>query len=72
MAKVVARTRDSFEGMFRRWKRAVEKEGIMNELRKRECYEKPSVRRKREKAAAVKREQRRVAEERALFEGRKF
>lgn len=73
MAKATARNKhESFEALFRRWKRSVEKEGILNELREREFYEKPSVRRKRERAAAVKREQRRLAEERALFEARKF
>lgn len=56
--------RERFESLFKRWKRSVEKAGLIQELRQREFYEKPSVRRKRAKAAAIKRNQRRVAEER--------
>lgn len=40
---------------MRRFKRACEKAGILTELRKREFYEKPTMERKRKKAAAVKR-----------------
>lgn len=50
--------KESFEAMFRRFKRAVEKADIVKEVRKREFYEKPSQVRKRKKAAAVKRTQR--------------
>lgn len=55
---------ESFEAIFKRWKRAVEKDGLIQELRGREFFEKPSMVRKRAKAAAVKRNQRRVQEER--------
>lgn len=51
---------ESFEGLMKRWKRAVEKDGTLQELRKREYYEKPSTQRKRAKAAAVKRWQRQL------------
>ena len=50
--------RESFEALFRRFKRAVEKDDIVKEYRKREFFEKPSQVRKRKKAAAVKRTQR--------------
>jgi small subunit ribosomal protein S21 len=46
---------DSFEGALRRFKKACEKGGLMAELRKREYYEKPSIRRKRKAVAARKR-----------------
>lgn len=46
---------ESFEQLMRRFKRAVEKADIIKEVRKRECFEKPSVHRKRAKAAAIKR-----------------
>jgi small subunit ribosomal protein S21 len=46
---------ESFEQLMRRFKRAVEKADIIKEIRKRECFEKPSVHRKRAKAAAIKR-----------------
>ena len=40
---------------LRRFKRTIEKTGIITELRAREFYEKPTSERKRKKAAAVKR-----------------
>ncbi|MFM8481407.1 MAG: 30S ribosomal protein S21, partial [Gammaproteobacteria bacterium] len=43
----------------RRFKRACEKAGVLTELRRREFYEKPTQERKRKKAAAVKRHQKR-------------
>jgi small subunit ribosomal protein S21 len=46
---------DSFEGALRRFKKQCEKGGLMAELRKREYYEKPSIRRKRKAVAARKR-----------------
>jgi small subunit ribosomal protein S21 len=46
---------------LRRFKRACEKAGILTELRRRECYEKPTQERKRKKAAAVKRHLKRVS-----------
>lgn len=49
---------EKFESLFRRFKRNVEKDDIMKEVRKREFYEKPSVHRKRARAAAKKRYQR--------------
>ena len=55
--------RENFESMLRRFKRACEKADTLLEVRKREFYEKPSSRNKRKKAAAKKREQKRVAGE---------
>ena len=55
MPGVIAKKNESFEKMFRRFKRAVEKADIVNELRRREFYEKPTAKRKRKRAAAVKR-----------------
>jgi small subunit ribosomal protein S21 len=47
-----------FEVALRRFKKAVEKAGIMQEIRDRQEYTKPSTKRKRAKAAAVKRARR--------------
>ena len=55
MAGVKVRDGESFEGALKRFKKACEKAGILAELRKREHYEKPSVKRKRKAAAARKR-----------------
>ncbi len=46
---------------IRRFKKQCEKAGILAELRKREHYEKPSVRRKKKALAARKRALRRAA-----------
>ena len=54
---------ESFESLFKRWKKAVEKSNIIQEYRNREFYEKPSIVRKRKKAAAVKRQQRRLEDQ---------
>jgi small subunit ribosomal protein S21 len=46
---------ESFEQALRRFKKQVEKAGILTELRRREAYDKPSVRKKKKEAAARKR-----------------
>lgn len=47
--------KDSFDGGMRRFKRQVERSGILTEMRARMAYEKPTTRRKRLKVAAIKR-----------------
>ena len=54
MAKVVLREDETLDSALRRFKRLCDKAGIMQELRKREYYEKPSVKRKRKSEAARK------------------
>jgi len=51
VAKVVASENESFESLLKRFNKRVQQTGIMSELRRREHYEKPSVRRKRKRAA---------------------
>ena len=46
---------ESFEQAFRRFKKLVEKAGTLSEVKKREHYEKPSVKNKKKKIAARKR-----------------
>jgi small subunit ribosomal protein S21 len=58
MTTVKIRDNESFEGALKRFKKLIEKSGLLTELRKREFYEKPSVKRKRKAIAAVKRSQR--------------
>ena len=55
MSKTVVRQNASLEDALRRFKRAVSKNGTIQEVRKREFYEKPSVRRKKKSEAARKR-----------------
>lgn len=46
---------ESFEGAFRRFKKACEKAGILSEVKKREHFEKASVRLKKKSISARKR-----------------
>ncbi|MBW2281677.1 MAG: 30S ribosomal protein S21 [Deltaproteobacteria bacterium] len=55
MPGVKLKENESFEGALKRFKKSCEKAGIMYELRRREHYEKPSVRRKKKAIAARKR-----------------
>ena len=47
---------------LRKMKKLIQSEGIMQELRKRECYEKPSISRRKEKTRAIRRWQKRRKE----------
>jgi small subunit ribosomal protein S21 len=51
---------EPYEVALRRFKRTIEKLGLLTDLRAREFYEKPTAERKRKKAAAVKRHYKRV------------
>ena len=55
MTGVKIRENESIESAIRRFKKQCEKAGILAELRKREHYLKPSVKRKRKAIAARKR-----------------
>ncbi|HEY3538905.1 MAG: 30S ribosomal protein S21 [Trinickia sp.] len=55
MTTIVLKENEPFEVAIRRFRRAIEKNGLIAELRERQCYEKPTAVRKRKKAAAVKR-----------------
>ncbi|MGC8460635.1 MAG: 30S ribosomal protein S21 [Candidatus Dormibacteria bacterium] len=57
MAEVRAREGEPFESIMRRFSKKVKQNGILSELRRREYYEKPSVKRKRKLLAARKRRQ---------------
>ena len=60
MPAIRLKENEPFEVAIRRFKRTVEKTGLLTELRAREFYEKPTAERKRKKAAAVKRHYKRV------------
>jgi small subunit ribosomal protein S21 len=53
LTEVKAGEQESFESLLRRFNKKVQQNGILSEVRRREHYEKPSVKRKRK--AAVKR-----------------
>lgn len=46
---------ESLESVLKRFKRKCQKDNIIGDLRRKECYEKPSVRRKKKAEAARKR-----------------
>jgi small subunit ribosomal protein S21 len=50
---------ESFESLFKRFKKNVEKKDTINEVRKREHYIKPSAKKKLARDMAVKKEQKR-------------
>jgi len=55
MPSVKIREGESFEAAVRRFKKQVEKAGIILEVRKREHFEKPSIAKKKKSIAAQKR-----------------
>ncbi|HCU24452.1 MAG TPA: 30S ribosomal protein S21 [Deltaproteobacteria bacterium] len=55
MPGIQIREGESFEAAMRRFKKQCEKAGILAEVRKREHYEKPSIKKKRKTVAARKR-----------------
>ena len=60
MTSIKVKENEPFEVAMRRFKRYIEKTGILTELRAREFYEKPTTERKRKLAAAVKRNYKRL------------
>ena len=55
MPGIKVKESESFESAMRRFKKQCEKSGILSEIRKREHFEKPSLKRKRKAIAARKR-----------------
>ena len=55
---------ETFESMVRRFKKGCEKSDIINEVRKREHFEKPSMTRRISRKMAVKKELRRQEDQR--------
>lgn len=66
MPLIKVREDESLENALRRFKRKCEKSGILTEIKKRQHYEKPSVRRKRKALAARKKLLKRLAQERRM------
>ncbi len=51
MTGVVSGNSESFESLLKRFNKRVQQSGILDEIRHREYFEKPSVKRKRKEAA---------------------
>ncbi|HID81430.1 MAG TPA: 30S ribosomal protein S21 [Chromatiales bacterium] len=63
MPFVKIKENEPFDITLRRFKRTCEKAGVLSEVRRREFYEKPTAIRKRKKAAAVKRNHKRLSKD---------
>ena len=55
MSEVRVKETESLDSALRRWKKSCARSGVLAEVRKREHYEKPSVKRKKKSEAARKR-----------------
>jgi small subunit ribosomal protein S21 len=63
MTKVTVYEGESFENAIRRFRKSVERAGILKDVKRHEVYEKPSDKRKRRHIAARKKELKRQREE---------
>lgn len=64
MSKIEIRKDESIDKALRKFKMKLRREGVLDEMKKREYYEKPSQKRRKDKAKAERRErQRRMREE---------
>ena len=55
MSEIRIKDHESLDSALRRFKRSCAKDGVLSEIRKREHYEKPSVKRKKKSEASRKR-----------------
>jgi small subunit ribosomal protein S21 len=60
MPGIKIRENESFENALKRFKKQCEKTGVLSEVRKREHFEKPSIKRKKKALAAKKRVMKRL------------
>ena len=70
MPAIKVREFEGTESFIRRFKRVVERCGILGEVKKRKHYEKPSQVRKRKKQQAIKRRQKKERRDSAGFDAR--
>jgi len=63
MTKITVYEGESFDNAIRRFRKSVERAGILRDVKKHEIFEKPSEKRKRRLIAARKKEQKRRREE---------
>jgi small subunit ribosomal protein S21 len=62
MPKVEIKKGEHLEKALRKFKTKLRREGIIDEIKKREFYEKPSEKRRKRQEAAIRREERRRRE----------
>jgi small subunit ribosomal protein S21 len=64
VTKVVIEDGESFDSLLRRFNKKVQRDRVMSEVRRRRFFEKPSVIRKRKKAAKLRKSRRQSFKER--------
>ena len=70
MPGILVKENESFESALRRFKKQCEKAGVLSEIRKREHYEKPSIKRKKKTLAARKRMMKKLRKQQRFFNDR--
>ena len=68
MPSVRVKENENFEVSLRRFKRMCEKASILADLRRHEFYEKPTWKRKRKKASAIKRFQKKQIRDKSVLD----
>ncbi len=63
MTGIVVYNGESFDNAMRRFRKAVERAGILKDIKKHQTYEKPSEKRKKKLIAARKKQYRKMKEE---------
>jgi small subunit ribosomal protein S21 len=67
VTKVVIENGESFDSLLRRFNKKVQSDRVMSEVRRRRFFEKPSVVRKRKKAAKLRKSRRQTLKDRRSY-----
>ena len=67
MTRVTIEDGESFDSLLRRFNKKVQGDRVMSEVRRRRFFEKPSVIRKRKKAAKLRKSRRQTMKERRTY-----
>jgi small subunit ribosomal protein S21 len=67
VTKVIAENGESFDSLLRRFNKKVQADRVMSEARRRRFFEKPSVVRKRKKAAKLRKSRRQSAKDKQRY-----
>jgi small subunit ribosomal protein S21 len=67
VTRVVIDQGESFDSLLRRFNKKVQRDRVMSEARRRRFFEKPSVIRKRKKAAKLRKSRRQTSKDRRSY-----
>lgn len=68
MTRVVIEDGESFDSLLRRFNKKVQSDRLMSETRRRRFFEKPSVIRKRKRAAKLRKSRRQTSKDRQEYQ----